>query len=324
MILHRLPLRRRLAASVLALACLGGGKSARAAEPAAPATPATDLSRPVERGDRLEVRNYRGRVEISAWPEDRVHVEAEHPRAEELLVETRGGTLHVVPASWERDAGAFDVRPPERVQVRIVDRPPPRVDLRLRVPAWMPVTVEMPYGDVSVTGSEAAVRVMVAAGDVTVSGAGSPVSVVSMAGEVVLERARGRLTLEGGRGAVTVRDCAGDLRVETASGHVILEGLRTTNTEVESLAGGITYRGPLVPGGSYDLSTHSGDVTLELAGGPPDARISARSVEGEIDAPRLPQPSDAPHRLETTLGTGDARVRLWTFTGRIIIRLPEG
>lgn len=311
----------RLAAAALALVCLGAAAPARAAEPAAPDT---DLSRPVEPGDRLELRNYRGRVEISAWSEDRVHVEAQHPRGETLRVETRGSTLHVVPASWERDAGAFDVRPPERVRVRVVDRPPPRVDLRLRVPAWMPVTVEMPYGDVSVTGTEAAVRVMVAAGDVTVSGAGSPVSVVSMAGNMVLERARGRLTLEGGGGAVTVRDCAGDLRVETASGHVTLEGLRTTNTEVESLAGGITYRGALAPRGSYDLSTHSGDVTLELTGGEPDARISARSVEGTIDARRLPAPLDDPHRLETTLGTGDARVRLWTFTGRVTIRWPEG
>ena len=315
---HRPPLRRRLAAAALAVIGLGAAAPARAADPPAPST---DLSRPVERGDRLEVRNFRGRVEISAWAEDRVQVEAEHPRGETLRVDERGTTLHVVPRSWERDAGAFDVRPPERVQVRIVDRPPPPVDLRLRVPAWMPVTVEMPYGDVSVTGTEAAVRVMVAAGDVTVSGAGSPVSVVSMAGEVLLERAGGRLTLEGGRGAVTVRDCAGDLRVETASGHVTLERLRTTNTEVESLAGGITYRGPLVPRGSYDLSTHSGDVTLELTG-EPDARISARSVEGTIDAPRLPNTPDDLHRLEATLGTGDARVRLWTFTGRITIRLP--
>lgn len=316
---RRAPLHRRLAAAALAFACLGAAVTARAAEAAAPDT---DLSRPVEPGDRLELRNYRGRVEISAWSEDRIHVEAEHPGSEELLVETRGATLHVVPRSWRRDAGAFDVRPPERVQVRVVDRPPPRVDLRLRVPAWMPVTVEMPYGDVSITGTEAAVRVMVAAGDVKVSGAGSPVSVVSMAGDMLLERARGRLTLEGGRGAVTVRDCAGDLRVETASGDVTLEGLRTTNTEVESLAGGIDYRGPLVPRGSYDLSTHSGDVTLDLTGGEPHARISARSVEGRIDAPGLPARPDDPHRLEVTLGSGDARVRLWSFTGRVSIRWP--
>lgn len=314
---HRSLLRRRLPAVVVALACQGGAGPARAAEP--PRFD-TELERPVERGDRLEVRNYRGRVEISAWSEDRVRVEAEHPRSESLRVEKRGATLRVVPSSWERDAGAFDVRPPERVQVRIVGRPPPRVDLRLRVPAWMPVTVEMPYGDVSIAGTEAAVRVMVMAGDVTVSGAGSPVSVVSMQGETVLERAAGRLTVEGARGDVTVRDCAGDLRVETASGDVTLEDLRTDNTEVESLAGAITYRGALVPRGNYELTTHSGDVTLELTGDPPNARISARSVEGRIDAPLLPEPRADPQRLEATLGAGDARVRLWSFTGRLTIR----
>ena len=314
---YRSLLPRLLPAAALSLACLGGAGLARAAEPS---RFDTELERPVEPGDRLEVRNYRGRVEISAWAEDRVRLEAEHPRAEPLRVEKRGATLRVVPRSWERDAGAFDVRPPERVQVRVVDRPPPPVDLRLRVPAWMPVTVEMPYGDVSVDGTEAAVRVMVVAGDVTISGAGSPVSVVSMQGETVLERAAGRLTLEGARGTVTVRDCAGDLRVETSSGDVILEGLRTDNTEVESLAGAITYLGALVPRGNYELSTHSGDVTLELAGGVPDARISARSVEGRIDAPLLPEPPADPHRLEATLGAGDARVRLWSFTGRVTIR----
>lgn len=291
-----------------------------AAGSAAAASPRTELERSVGPGDRLEVRNYSGRVVVTAGRADRVRVQAEHAEDESIVAERYGVTLRVVPRSWERDSGEFAVRLPDTIRLRDVDYPPPPVTLRLEVPDWLPVTVEMPYGDVTVTGSKAAVGVTVLTGDVEVSGAGSPVTVVALSGTIRVEGADGRLTVEGIRGPITVRDCGGDLRLDTTSGDVTLERLRTVNAEVRSLSGAIVYRGPLDPRATYELTSHSGDLTLELPAGEPDAQFSVRALEGTIDADLPAAPSDDPHRLEVTTGTGSARVRLWTFTGTVSIR----
>ncbi len=160
-------------------------------------------------------------------------------------------------------------------------------------------------------------------GDLTVEGGGTPLRLRSMIGRIELRGADGRTTIEGSTGGVAVRESAGELRVETTTGDVLLEDLRPTDLEVRTLDGDVELRGALAPGGRYELTSHSGDVELALAG-LVDARFSIRSFRGSFSTDLPIEPPPETNRADFTLGDGVARVRLESFSGRVrIVRADD-
>ena len=304
-------------------AALAGLAAAAVLAPTARAGPATGegpvtgsaIVREVRPGDRLEVNSYIGSVTLLAWDRSEVSVMA-LGKEESLLVERSGSRLRVIPASWVKDEPDFEVRLPDMARVRVVGRPPGVFDLTVRAPAWVPLVIEGPFIDVSVTGFQAPVDITVAGGKVEARSTTGPVSVVDLNGAILVEDATGDLTLGGGAGAVTVRRSAGDLRVESTTGDIRLEGSRSARVEATTVGGNLSWLGPLARDGYYDLSTHDGDITLEIPGRP-DAVFSIRAFRGRIETD-LPRPEGhGADRLEIVTGEGRGTVRLVSFSGTI-------
>ncbi len=302
---------RALAGFMLTLLTAGSPLAVRAED--------STLRHDVAEGDRLELRSFSGSVEIQVGGGDEVVVTALHASRDEIVIERRGTTLLVVPRSWKRDSGSFAIDLPDMARVRVEGPSPDPTELQVRVPSWLPVTVESPYSDVRIDGLQAAVEVVVLSGSVEVRDTRGSVLLQSMSGEILLEDADGRLTLEGAHKRIHVRNSSGDLRVETTVGPIELDGLDTERIVAASVDGDIVYRGSFPPGSRTELFTHSGDVQLVLPG-VPDARFNVRAFRGRLQTDlELPEGATA-QRAEFTSGDGSARVELQSFTGDVIVR----
>jgi hypothetical protein len=158
--------------------------------------------------------------------------------------------------------------------------------IELNVPRGAAVKLQVHEGNIEISGVAEA-RVESLTGDVNVERVSRLVEVSCMSGDISLSDASGRVHLSAVSGnveaskvrAVQVDD---DLWIRSTSGDLTLEGITHAHVQGATISGNVLYSGPLARGGSYELKTTSGDVTLEL---PADAsfRINARVVaSGEI------------------------------------------
>lgn len=280
----------------------------------------TEREQPVSAGERLELRNYDGEVTVTASADDTLRVFVQHAPHDGIVMEQRGSTWLVVPKLWAKDSDGFAVKLPHmaRVVVSNDEIPPERASFRVEVPDWMPVLVESPRADVSISDVLAPVEVTTMLGDIEVKGGRDRVHLQTMNGRVELTGARGRLTVETTINQVTVRDCTGDISVETTGGGVQLADLDAESVEVQTLRGDIDYAGKVPATARWDLETHDGDVDLRLAQ-PVDARFDLQAFRGSIDFALAEAPEEE-RRVQITVGRGEARVNGQTFSGRIVVR----
>jgi hypothetical protein len=210
-----------------------------------------------------------------------------------------------------------------------------------------PVTIEVTAGEVRVAGwdrpgVEAAIEPMDRGDD-----PGALVAGIEETAESVRVRAvqpDGRR--EGARRAsVTVRvpSSATLARVELFEGRLQLEGLRGSIqgtveqgpivgsrlagvVRLETSAGDITIDGAdLTAPGLLRLRTFNGNITLHLVRPPPDARVLALTLNGQIrsDLPLSARPGFGPRFREGVFGTGEPLVSLDAVRGDITITVQN-
>lgn len=178
-------------------------------------------------------------------------------------------------------------------------------DVELDVPRGASVRVKVREGDVDASGV-AELRVESLNGDVDARRITRVVEVSCLSGDVSLSDSKGRARLRSVSGSVDVMNVApaapgDDLVAHSTSGDVTLERVGHASVMGTTTSGSVRLSGALATGGAYNLTTHSGDVTMSL---PPDSafRVNARVVfGGEIitDFPitgkmKLPSAASAP------------------------------
>jgi DUF4097 and DUF4098 domain-containing protein YvlB len=227
--------------------------------------------------------------------------------------------------------------------------------LVVRVPSRKDVEVNAPLAAVIVEGIDGNVEAQSTTGPVTVSGGRSrqvsaisrtgPVSVtadadrveaVSMSGPVtVAGTVRDHVEASSVSGGVRVTAAAGSVEANSVSGSVEIASMRG-RAEVHSVSGGIrvtgralsgsfqTVSGSVVLAGDLDrgsdleLTSHSGDVTLQLAPGA-SADVEAGTFTGDIvvDVPGARVERESRRSARIRLGSGDATVKVTTFSGDV-------
>jgi hypothetical protein len=115
----------------------------------------------------------------------------------------------------------------------------------------------------------------------------------------------------------------GEVDVESSSNNIVLEGVDAGAVRAQSVAGAIEFRGPLRPGGTYELTTHSGPISV-FPTGAVDAEVSVAAVQGDFEC-EFPYVPRGPHRrgiVSFVLGKGAARLDVQSFGGRIRLARP--
>lgn len=198
--------------------------------------------------------------------------------------------------------------------------------VEIMVPVGTRVQVSNASGNIRISGTEAEVEAGSASGSIEVIGASDRISAHSVSGSVHAAKLRGRTRLGSTSGTVTAEDIVGDLTAGSVSGRIALSGVTSSHVSAETVSASVTYDGSVDPSGSYELSTHSGNVHMVLPASSA-ADLELETFSGRITSafPITLQPGDissmARHgkRMEFTIGKGGARITASTFSGNITI-----
>jgi len=258
----------------------------------------------VSRGTKLDVNNFAGDVMVKVWDRDAVRVEVNHS-----------------------DREAVDIKPGDQaltIRSRSLRGGPPRsLDYIITVPKWMALGVNGTYADVTLDGVGGDVTVETTRGDIKVIGGSGFISLKSVQGEITLEKAKGRVEVRSVNEGIRLADINADLSAETTNGSIILDRVDSTNVDLYTVSGNISYDGPIKDKGLYRLTTHNGMIAVAV----PErvnAVLTVRTYNGSFRStfPIKTDDQNPRKRFTVTLGNGSAHLELESFGGTIALRRP--
>jgi hypothetical protein len=258
-----------------------------------------------EKGSWVDVGVASGEIVITGWarPEAKVHASTERGWFDAQF------SSHRITIGTRSDRGRSG-------ETRI----------EISVPVGTRVQANSASGDIHISGTGGEVEAGSASGSIEVTDATDRISVHTVSGELHAAKLRGRARLGTTSGDLTAEDIVGDLTAGTVSGDIKLTGVKSTHVSAEAVSATVTYAGSIDPSGSYEFSTHSGDVRVKI---PDDAAadLSLETFSGRISSafPITLRPGDIPamgrhgKKMEFTIGKGGARITASTFSGNITI-----
>ncbi len=289
---------------------------------------AIDTIVPVGAATRLQVVNHTGSVDVKVWDRPDIQIRASSAADELFEVEALGSVVrvrpsHLVPfqAPSHRDRGSMSLGSSPMSSREDRSR---RMDFEITMPRTLQLEVITVVSDVSVSGVQGGTRINLVNGTVDVDGSAGAIDVDAWNADIVVSRTDGRLDLSNMAGEIRVIDGAGDLRVESVNGSISARG-RFSDAELTTYAESITFQGPLVDGGRYHLSTHSGTIDLTLAE-PVSVSMLLTAPPGGLHA-TFPLPDASQSRGSTTeimLGSGSAFLSAVTHRGLIRLNREGG
>jgi DUF4097 and DUF4098 domain-containing protein YvlB len=171
---------------------------------------------------------------------------------------------------------------------------------------------------VDVTADADRVEAVSISGGVRVAGTvREHVEASSVSGEVTVSAAAGEVEANSVSGGVTVASMRGRAEVHSVSGGIHVTG-RELSGEFQTVSGEVVLTGDLARGADVQVTSHSGDVVLQLARGA-SAQIDAGTFTGSIlsDYPGARVTRESQRKARIVVGDGDARVEVRTFSGDV-------
>ena len=198
--------------------------------------------------------------------------------------------------------------------------------IEIMVPIGSRVQVGSVSGSIRITGTDGEVEAGSVSGNIEVLGATDRITVHTVSGKVHAAKLRGRTRLGTTNSTIEAEDIVGDVSAGTVSGRITLNGVKSSHVTVETVSASVTYIGSIDPSGSYEFSSHSGNVHLEIPENS-GAELSLETFSGRISSsfPMTLQPGDlsamARHgkKMDFAIGKGGARLTASTFSGNIHI-----
>jgi len=264
----------------------------------------TDQTVNVTKGTKLDVNNFAGDVIVKTWDRDAVRVEVTHSDRETVDIKQEEGVVHVRGRSTRGG-------------------PPRALDYTISVPGWMAVSVSGTYADATLEGVGGDVTIDTTRGDIKVRGGDGFISLKSVQGEISLEKAKGKIEIRDVNESIHLADITGDLSAETTNGSIILDRVDSSNVDLYTVNGNISYDGPIKEKGVYRLTTHNGMIAVAV----PErvnATLTVRTYNGSFRStfPIKQDDQNPRKRFTLTLGNGSAHLELESFGGTIALRRP--
>lgn len=258
----------------------------------------TDTAITVTPGTRLNVFNFGGQVQVSAWRENRVRIRAEHPPMVRVEIQRKGPALLVTSRARELPART--------------------VNYQIQVPRWVGINISGINNDVSVDGVDGDVVVETVRGGVNVKGGKGLISLRSMEGNVRVEGAHGRVQASSVNDGVVVLDAVGEVVASTVNGNIVLGRVVSNLVEASSANGDLIWDGDFSKSGRYQFGTHNGDI-LVVTRDRPNATVSVETFSGDFES-SFPVELRGTRRgqgMNFTLGDGSAVLDFESFQGAI-------
>ena len=271
---------------------------------------------------KVFLSNVSGDVEVRTWNQDQVKIEAlKASEASSLDKAKENAGLVTIDVTTAGDTLRIETKYPERHGFWGGNSVNVSVDYKLWIPERASLEVKSVSGEVKVAAIGGAAHLGSVSGDIQLGGAaGADVNVVS--GDVTVENILGDAYLKTVSGNVTVTKIKGSVESETVSGDIELKDVSEAKTVTgKSVSGNITYTGTIVAGGNYELTVHSGDLSMRI---PANAAfdLEAGTFSGTIDSDFQIQVMGklSPKEIHGTVNGGGARVRVKSFSGSVEIK----
>jgi DUF4097 and DUF4098 domain-containing protein YvlB len=277
----------------------------------------------------LDISNISGDIVITRGGGNEVTIEITKTSRGRSVQDARE-LLQLVEVSINERAGRAEVRThyprdDDRRNRRNVNV---SVAFTVTAPAGTRVTVESISGNISVRDIRGEAALKTTSGNIAVANGGYVAKAASISGSVEITGAEieGALNASSVSGNVIVRKIKGArLDLGSVSGNVVFEDIECDRVSGQSTSGNLSYTGRLVSGGRYELTSHSGEIHLEISGST-GFELDANSFSGSIrsDLPITVQGGDRDRgrrqrTLHGTYGDASAMLDLTTFSGSIVI-----
>lgn len=254
---------------------------------------------------RLHVENHNGSITVRSWNRSAVRVRSMHGGSTDLEIDR---SSNVVSIETEGRRGR-----------------PGTAELELTVPQNFDLEIEGMNTVIEVTGVTGSIELETINGAITVQQADGRLDISSISGRISIRNSRGVLNAEGTNHGIDVNDFDGNVSIATVNGSLSLANIRAEHVEAETINGRIEYQGELRQNGSYELSTHNGEVVLYVPEGT-NASVSVSTHNGEIDSSFPVQLREARNRSRASFNIGSgrgARIEITSFGGPVRIRRPN-
>ena len=254
------------------------------------------------------IENIVGSIVVEGWNREEVHITGTLGDDVEELKFKAGGKKTRIEVKYPRKAKNLN----------------DGADLVIKVPAGSRVEVECISAPITVTDVDGPVYASSISGDVEVHGDSPIVTAGTISGDVVMEGPARQVELESISGTIRAKGGEAEVEAKVVSGKIDLEYDLFLELEVEAVSGTVSATGDLASDAEVEIEIHSGEVTFTVpASVSADWRIDTFS--GAIDnafgqKARKTSQYTPGKELEFTTGDGDARVRINTFSGSVVIR----
>ncbi len=246
-----------------------------------------------------------GEIIVRGWAEEQVKIHATSEDGD-IRLSTGGSRLTLEMSGYRSREARFEVT----------------------VPYGVHLTAHSQSGEIDVRGTRGDVEVNSQSGDVQVEDVGR-LDLGSLSGDVRARGVNGDATAHTVSGDFHLENIKGDIDAESVSGEIGLVGATSKSVRAHSVSGSITYEGTIDPAGHYDLTAHSGEVSITV---PPNtsAQISVSTWSGSVDSdfPITLRPGEhgfgQSKKFTFEIGAGAARINLESFSGDITIHSSGG
>lgn len=269
-----------------------------------------DRTIPADPDGSVSVDNVSGSVRVEGWNRNEIQITGTlDDDVEELEIRGQG---HRISISVELPDG------------RGWGRHDSDADLVIKVPQATSLDVQTVSAGIDITDFKGSLDIESVSGDVDISGEPSEVEVEVVSGEILIRGAGTRVQAESVSGNVEISGVGGFVEASTVSGDLDVRAGMVDRAELESVSGSVTFEGRFSPSARISAQSHSGTVALNV---PED--VSARfevttfsgSIHNEFGAEARRTSRFTPGmELEFTVGNGEARVTVESFSGSVRIR----
>ncbi len=243
---------------------------------------------------RLVVRGFNGRIRVRAGEPGSIRVRArlKKPRGIKYSA-VQEGDLITVEAKPDRQSEGF---------LHGFSRQSSGANIEVVVPVTTGVDLTTSNGPVELRGTEgsgevqtknAPIRVEQFKGDLNAKTKNAPIAVKTLSGTAVLSTLNSRVSIEDGRGRF----------------------------EVRTINGPIKFQGSMEPKSHNKLSTLNGNIKVALDVDPSLA-LTAATTNGRVrcEVPSFVAAVEKRHKLEGTMGAGEAELIAETKNGSIVVQ----
>lgn len=210
------------------------------------------------------------------------------------------------------------------VVLRQHDTPGIMIDLDIRLAGVVPLDVKVMHGDLHVSNTGAACKVLSHSGDVDLSGLTGIVEIQNSSGDVrVADCEVTTLAMEGKSGDIVFQRIRGNINARTANGDVALRECAGKTVAVESISGDVRLDLTEPVRGNVNVRTVNGDTVVAIADGS-DCRVSLSTLRGDVhcdiilrDEARMEQ------HVTGRLGDGSGTIDISAVNGDVSMQLRE-